>query len=309
MSRQRETASRRHWNGAVLRFAPSPNGHLHLGHAYSALLNCHLAELYGGRFLLRIEDIDRARCTPELTADCLADLAWLGLTWEEPVRRQSGHLSDYAAGLEQLRMQGLVYPCFCSRQDIAKAVARHGMEGGIADAGNSVSWPRDPDGAWHYPMICKMIDPDESRKRLMQGEPHAWRLDMRKALSRCKAALSYRCILSDDRVVRVPIRAERWGDPILARRDIGTSYHLAVTLDDAIQGMTHVVRGRDLEAATDIHVVVQNLLSLPIPLYHFHDLIKDEEGGKLSKSRQSTSLRQLRAEGWTSAQVREHLGF
>jgi glutamyl-Q tRNA(Asp) synthetase len=307
MLRQPEIASQGHWIGPVLRFAPSPNGYLHLGHAYSALLNCHLAERHGGRFLLRIEDIDRIRCTQPLIEACLADLTWLGLRWEEPVRRQSDHLSDYAAGLERLRMQGLVYPCFCSRQDIAKAVARHEKAAPIA--GNGTSWPHDPDGAWHYPMSCKMLDPDESRKRIMQGELDVWRLDMRKALSRCGAGLSYRCIMDDDRVVHVPIRPERWGDPILARRDIGTSYHLAVTLDDAIQGITHVVRGRDLEAATDIHVVLHNLLGLPVPLYHFHDLVKDEGGDKLSKSRQSTSLRQLRAEGWTPALVRQQLGF
>lgn len=274
-----------------LRFAPSPNGRLHLGHAYSALLNARIAERMGGNFLLRIEDIDHTRCTPALTEHCLTDLAWLGLTWENPVRIQSDHYANYAASLATLKAQGLLYPCFCTRAEVATA-----------------STATDPDGAPLYPGTCRHLDDDAVNARL--ATPHSWRIDMEKSLSATGSKWCYPRFDptsgSTDEHIAHPAR---WGDAILARKDIGTSYHIAVVTDDALQGITHIVRGADLEAATDLHVLLQHLLGLPMPHYHHHALLTDEDGDKLAKRKHSTSLADLRAQGATPEQLRAQLGF
>jgi len=286
----------------VFRFAPSPNGQLHLGHAYSALLNAALAEAFGGRFLLRIEDIDITRCRPEWISAIFDDLAWLGLTWEEPVRRQSAHFGDYRTAAASLRDRDLLYPCFCSRREIAETVARK-------EARSARAWPRDPDGAPLYPGTCRALDPDERARRIAAGTPVAWRLDCAKALAEAPSPHGYRCFDptgADHGVVAEPAR---WGDAVVVRKETPTSYHLSVVVDDAVQGVTHVVRGTDLEAATDLHVLLQALLGLPTPRYHHHRLVRDGEGDKLSKSLRSESLADLRARGVTAAEIRESLGF
>jgi len=273
----------------AFRFAPSPNGELHLGHAYSALLNARMAMEHGGRFLIRIEDIDTVRCTAELAAGALADLAWLGLAWEEPVRVQSRHMNDYAATQKRLADMGLLYPCFCSRKDIAA---------------RSVEGRRDPEGQPLYPGTCRGVTASEIEDRIARGIPYALRLDMRLALSRLAVVPSF--VEQGKTVTADPAP---WGDVVLARKDIGTSYHIAVVTDDALQGISHVVRGRDLHAATTIHRLLQELLGLPAPTYHHHELIGDETGRKLSKSAGDISLRTLREQGVSAADIRRALGF
>lgn len=286
----------------VFRFAPSPNGRLHLGHALSALSNEALARQFGGRLLLRIEDIDLTRCRPKF-ADCLMeDLAWLGIAFEPEMRRQSQHFDDYERALAALQQRGLIYPCFCSRQDIRAEVAARQAETGQV-------WPRDPDDAPLYPGRCRGLDPGEAARRIAAGEAHVLRLDMARAIAAVGPGLSYSVFDSGRARHDVVVAAERWGDVVLARKDVPTSYHLSVVVDDALQGVTHVVRGRDLEAATDIHVVLQRLLGLPTPLYHFHRLLLDDDGRKLAKSRQSESLAELRAAGTSAEAVRRQLGF
>ena len=275
----------------VFRFAPSPNGYLHLGHACSALINQRLAREAGGRLLLRIEDIDTVRCTDALVQATCEDLAWLGVTWERPVLRQSTQFSRYQTVRVTLQQRGLVYPCCCSRQDIARAVARREMETGQ-------SWPRDPDGAPLYPGTCRG-----------RGAPEAgaaWRLDMARALGEVG---DIPLVWDEAGEGRVAANPAIWGDVILARKDIPTSYHLSVVLDDALQGVSDVVRGRDLFAATAIHRLLQTLLGLPAPRYRHHALLTDAAGQKLAKSRSSTPLRQLRAEGVTAREIRAQLGF
>ncbi|WP_353184945.1 tRNA glutamyl-Q(34) synthetase GluQRS [Bosea sp. (in: a-proteobacteria)] len=285
----------------VFRFAPSPNGRLHLGHSLSALTNEALARRFGGRLLLRIEDIDRDRCLPEFVDGIRADLDWLGIRFEQPVRRQSGHFGDYASTLASLRARRLVYPCFCSRREIRAAVmARESAAGG--------TWPADPDGAPLYPGSCKMLEETEAARRIAAGEPHVLRLDMAQAMAAIGDGAGYELFDEEGGRRFVAVRPGRWGDVVLARKDVPTSYHLAVVVDDALQGVTHVVRGRDLEAATDIHVVLQRLLGLPTPLYHFHRLLIDEDGRKLAKSRSSESLAALRERGVTAAMIRQELG-
>ncbi len=274
----------------VFRFAPSPNGFLHLGHAYSALLNFHLARDSGGRFLLRIEDIDRGRARPEYEAAIYEDLAWLGLSWETPVRRQSEHFDDYAAALEQLDALGLLYACDCKRSDIAHVAA------------SRPDWPRDPDGAPHYPGTCRDKPRRPAREILAQGGV-ALRLDMAKAAALAGEGLSWR---EGSQVVAAD--PTQWGDVVLARKDTPASYHVAVVLDDALQGVSEVVRGRDLFHATSLHRLLQRLLTLPEPAYFHHGLILDEAGEKLAKSRASKTLRALRAEGASAGQVREMVG-
>lgn len=286
----------------VLRFAPSPNGRLHLGHALSALTNERLARAMGGRLLLRIEDIDRARCTPAFEQGLRDDLEWLGVPFASEVRRQSEHFGDYRAALEGLRRRGLVYPCFCSRQEVRAAASARAQETGEA-------WPVDPDGAPLYPGCCRGLDVGLAEGRIASGAPHLLRLDLERALAAVGEDLAYGVFDASGGVTRVVAQPRRWGDVVLARKDVPTSYHLSVVVDDALQGVTHVVRGRDLEAATDIHVLLQRLLGLPPPLYHFHDLLADAEGRKLAKSRGSRSLADLRAEGVTAAQIRHDLGF
>lgn len=279
----------------VFRFAPSPNGHLHVGHAYSALLNARMAQEQGGLFLIRIEDIDTQRCTDRLVADCLEDLAWLGLVWEQPVMRQSRETKRYRAAAGDLRARGLLYPCFCTRGDILKAAGENP--------------PRDADGAILYPGTCRALSREQVTERVAKGEPHALRLNLSRAASEVDFnALRWR-ETGDGREADTPADPAIWGDVVLVRKDIPTSYHLAVVVDDAMQGVTHVVRGRDLYAATAIHRLLQVLLGLPAPVYHHHALIVDAEGRKLSKSAVSTPLRQLRAEGVTPDDIRRRLGF
>jgi len=282
----------------VLRFAPSPTGYLHIGHAFSALFTARMAERLEGRFLLRIEDTDATRCRPEFEAAIYEDLAWVGLAWEEPARRQSDHLADYAAALDALRGMGVAFPCFASRKEIAEAAERLGPD-----------WPRDPDGAPLYPGIWRDADPSAAAARIAAGEPYAMRLDNTKARARANVRLSYVCFDEAGQTREVMAHPERWGDILLASRDRPASYHLAVVVDDALQGITHVTRGADLEAATDIHRLLQALLGLPAPLYCHHRLIFDPFGRKLAKSARDKSLRSLRAEGVTAADIRRQLGF
>lgn len=279
----------------VFRFAPSPNGYLHLGHALSALLNAEAARAAGGRLLLRIEDIDLARCRPEFEAAIYEDLAWLGIGWEQPVRRQSEHFDDYRAALARLEAMGLVYPTFESRAGIAALVAERERQG---------PWPRDPDGAPLYPGAARDIAPDERSRRIAAGESYALRLDMAKAVRRAGA-------LAWDEAGRGTVAADpsAWGDIILARKDTPASYHLAVTVDDALQGVTDVVRGEDLFPSTSVHRLLQSLLGLPAPRYRHHRLILGRDGRKLSKSTAATALRQLRAEGLTPADIRRMVGL
>jgi glutamyl-Q tRNA(Asp) synthetase len=276
----------------VFRFAPSPNGELHLGHALSALLNAEAARDSGGRLLLRIEDIDPERCRPEYEAGILADLDWLGVAFEQSVRRQSEHFSDYAAALDRLRGLGLVYPSFATRGEIRAAT------------GSRPDWPRDPDGAPLYPRLDRGLDPMIAAERIAAGEPFALRLDMAAALART-GPLSWREAGRD----RVDADPAAWGDVVLARKDAPTSYHLAVVVDDALQGVTDVIRGTDLFHATAIHRMLQGLLELPEPAYRHHRLILGDDGRKLSKSSRSTSLRALREAGATPDDIRRLVGF
>jgi len=286
----------------VFRFAPSPNGRLHLGHAYSALLNADLAESLHGRFLVRIEDIDVMRCRPELERGILDDLAWLGLTWERPVRRQSEHFDDYRARAALLRQRGFLYPCFCSRRDVAAAVAQ-------SEAKTGQAWPRDPDGAPLYPGSCRALPPVAAERRIAAGQPFSLRLAHREALASTPGPFRYQRFDRDGRESIVTARPERWGDALIARKEIPTSYHLSVVVDDDLQGVTHVVRGADLETATDLHVLLQVLIGAPTPLYHHHGLVRDPAGEKLSKSLGSETLLDLRERGVTPAAIRQRLGF
>lgn len=289
----------------VFRFAPSPNGYLHLGHAYSALVNFEMARAAGGRLLLRIEDIDAARCRPEFEAAIFEDLAWLGIAWEEPVRRQSEHLASYRRALDRLDRAGLIYPAFESRGDIERMITAREGEG---------PWPCDPDGAPLYPGTARALSASEREKSRASGAPFALRLDMEKALARVGQMTSPLTWTelgggADGESGAIAARPRDWGDVILARKEIPTSYHLSVVVDDADQGVTCVARGRDLFRATDVHRVLQVLLGLPVPIYRHHDLILDSSGRKLSKSTRSTSLRDLRIDGISPAEIRRRLGF
>jgi glutamyl-Q tRNA(Asp) synthetase len=339
----------------VFRFAPSPNGYLHLGHALSALLNAGQAAKAGGRLLLRIEDIDRARCRSDYEQAIYDDLAWLGVRWERPVRRQSDHLADYRAALDRLAGQGLVYPSFESRAEVAaQAVAR------------------DPDGAPLYSGAAKSLSAAERERRIAAGEPYALRLDMEAALARVSSLtsplagevarrseseggrvggeqqtsirkvtplpnpppqepalgraqarpgwgreefashafnLSWAESRADGQIETIAANPALWGDVVLARKDVATSYHLSVVVDDALQGVTHVVRGRDLYDSTGVHRLLQALLGLPAPAYHHHRLVLDADGRKLSKSTRATGLRELRAGGKTPADIRAMIGL
>ena len=285
----------------VFRFAPSPNGYLHLGHAYSALLNFDLARQTGGRFLLRIEDIDVSRCKPQFETAIYEDLAWLGMTWETPVRRQSAHLADYRDALEKLSAQGLVYPSFESRAEIAGLVAQREA---------NARWPRDPDGAPLYPGAAKLLSSDERARLLESDAPYALRLDMAAACARA-GALSWieHGGGPDGETGTVAARPEAWGDVILARKEAPTSYHLSVVTDDALQGVSEVVRGQDLFWSTSVHRLLQQRLGLPQPAYRHHRLIRDGSERKLSKSTEATGLRELRAGGATPADIRRLVGL
>ena len=281
----------------VLRFAPSPNGYLHLGHAYSALFNDRLARELGGRLILRIEDIDPQRSRREFEAAILEDLEWLGVTWEEPVRRQSEHFADYELALERLNEMGLLYPCFCTRTDIANAVS------------SLHDWPLDPDGSPLYPGTCKRLSAEDRARRTGSGLHAGLRLDMSAALALAKDRIGWSEYGEASKPRDVTAEPALWGDVLLARKDVPTSYHLAVVVDDALQGVTDVARGMDLFSATSLHRLLQNLLDLPAPNYRHHRLIEDDEGAKLSKSQRSPALRELRAQGVSAAQVRRRLGF
>ena len=275
----------------ITRFAPSPSGLLHLGHAYSALFAWQAARAADGRLLLRIEDIDLGRCRPEFEAAILEDLAWLGLTWEEPVLRQSDRLAHYRVALERLEADGLLYPCFCTRKEIQAEIERAGQA------------PHGPEGPL-YPGTCRALSEDERQARQAAGDGHALRLDMEKAIDRA-GPLSW----IDRNRGTVEAVPESLGDVVLARKDIATSYHLAVTLDDAAQDVTLVTRGEDLFHATHVHRLLQALLSLPVPEWQHHGLLTDERGQRLAKRHDSLSLRALRETGKSPDEIRAMAGF
>ncbi len=279
----------------ITRFAPSPTGPLHLGHAYSALLAHDMARRAGGQFLLRIEDIDQSRCRPHWQDRIEDDLHWLGLTWPEPVWRQSQRRAQYAAALDGLWARGLLYPCTCNRRDI-EAAASAPQEGGAPLVG--------PDGTV-YPGTCRHKPRPETRPQGM-----ALRLDLGRAIRDCPD-LTYdeTGINAGRKAVDPRALPELAGDVVLARREMGVSYHLAVTLDDAAQGITHVIRGQDLEEATPIHVLLQWLLGLPVPHYHHHRLIRDETGKRLAKRDDARAISRFRADGLTPQDIRALVGL
>jgi glutamyl-Q tRNA(Asp) synthetase len=275
----------------VTRFAPSPTGHLHLGHAHSALVGWRAARRAGGRFLLRIEDIDRSRCRPEFTRAIVEDLAWLELDWDGPVRVQSEHFADYRNALDRLARQSLLYPCFCTRAEIKAEVAR-------ADAA-----PHGTDGPL-YPGSCRGLAAQEREARMAAGVPFALRLDVAQAMARV-GPLTWH----DEAAGTIAADPTSHGDVVLARKDTPTSYHLAVTVDDALQGVTLVTRGGDLFAATHIHRLLQALLGLPTPRYRHHRLLADPSGRRLAKRDRAMTLRSLRELGHAPADARAMAGF
>ncbi len=276
----------------VTRFAPSPTGLLHLGHAYAALFASAEAQGAGGRFLLRMEDIDLTRVRPEYEDAICEDLRWLGLAWEEPVRRQSEHFSDYRAALDRLATLGVLYPCFCTRKDIQEEIARAGAA------------PHGPEGPV-YPGTCRKLSTQEVAERRAAGRDYALRLDLTKAMAVTGGDLYWEDLTHGE------FRADpsSLGDVVLARKETPTSYHLAVVVDDASQGITLVTRGEDLLTATHLHRVLQSLLELPVPKWKHHRLITDEQGRRLAKRDEARSLRALRQQGWTLDRVRHELGF
>ncbi len=275
----------------VTRFAPSPTGYLHLGHAFSALTAHDRARAAGGRFLLRLEDIDPGRCRPAFSDAIREDLAWLGIRWDAPPRVQSAHLEDYAAPLARLEATGLLYPCFCTRKGIQDEIAasRHA--------------PHGPDGPL-YPGTCRRLPAEDRRRRLDAGEEYALRLDMTAACARVG-----RLTWHDETTGKTEATPEQFGDVVLARKDVPTSYHLAAVADDARQGVTLVVRGRDLFEATHVHRLLQALLDLPVPLYAHHRLVTGPDGRRYAKRDQSVTLRALREAGQTPQDIRATLGL
>jgi glutamyl-Q tRNA(Asp) synthetase len=271
----------------ITRFAPSPTGFLHLGHAFSALFAWRRAREAGGRFLLRLEDIDPTRCRPEFTASILEDLAWLGLDWDGEVRVQSQHLADYRAVLDALAARELLYPCFCTRADIQQSAAA----------------PHTPDGAPLYPGTCRALSASERETRIAAGARFALRLDMRQALA-ATPALTF----DETGEGTIACHPEQFGDVVLARKDAPASYHLCVTLDDALQGVTLVTRGLDLRPATDLHRLLQALMGWPAPTYAHHPLLTDAAGRRLAKRDHAATLRELRAQGHSPAEVRAFAG-
>lgn len=280
------------------RFAPSPTGHLHLGHAYAALFAAGLARETGGRFLVRMEDTDLVRSKAQYEADILEDLRWLGLTWETPVRRQSEHASDHLAALERLKEMGCIYPCFCTRKEIA------------AEVQQAAGAPQGPDGPL-YGGLCRGMPGDKAQARMAAGDSFAWRLD---------AARAQECVGGEiwfdetgagpeGETGRIRVLPLVYGDVVLARKDGVISYHLAVTVDDALQGITTVTRGHDLFASTHVHRLLQSLLGLPVPAYRHHRLILDEHGKRLAKRDQATSLRHLKSQGVTPEEILQRIGL
>jgi glutamyl-Q tRNA(Asp) synthetase len=270
----------------VTRFAPSPTGYLHLGHVCSAWEGWHAARAAGGCFLLRIEDIDCGRCRPEFEAAIREDLAWLGLDWDGEMRRQSEHFDDYRAALARLDAQGLLYPCFCTRRDIQAEIARAGGA------------PQGDDGPV-YPGTCRHLSPAERAQRVASGIDYALRLDVAAALAQTGAVDWY----EDGR--RIAADPAALGDVVLARKDVPTSYHLAVTVDDALQAVTLVTRGVDLFAATHIHRLLQALLGLPTPAYRHHSLLTDANGRRLAKRDRALTIRAMRETGLSAAEILE----
>ena len=264
----------------VTRFAPSPTGLLHAGHAWSALFAYESAKKEGGRFLLRIEDIDFTRCRREFETALMEDLAWLGITWDQPVRRQSDHLADYSLAVQRLQSMNLLYPCFCTRRDIQREIeqaggAPHGFEGPL------------------YPGICRRLSEDERQARMSSGEQFALRLDLQRALEHVGHELEWIDLAAGTQKAQ----PELLGDVVLVRKDIGSSYHLAVVHDDALQGVTRITRGMDLFEATHLHRLLQALLDLPTPEYHHHSLIVDSDGRRLAKRDNAPTIRSLREQG------------
>ncbi|MEP3431441.1 MAG: tRNA glutamyl-Q(34) synthetase GluQRS [Roseibium sp.] len=290
----------------VFRFAPSPNGHLHLGHALSALLNARAAVALKGRFLVRVEDIDQTRCTPELEREMFEDLDWLGLPLTEPVLRQSEAFPRYRNALEKLQDLGVVYPAYLTRAEIKRFVTEFEADG--------KPWPRDPDGAPIYPGDAAVLSEQEQKARAKSEDPFAVRLNMAVALDQVGRNLTWDEYGAEGKALfeaprQVPVDAAAWGDVVLARKDTPTSYHLSVVVDDAYQGITDVLRGQDLYASTSVHRVLQKLLGLPAPRYRHHRLIMDKDGRKLSKSSQDTSIRTLREAGLSHANMRNLIGL
>lgn len=282
------------WRGEgtrITRFAPSPTGFLHLGHAYSAQFAYEAARAAHGQFLLRIEDIDRQRCRPEFEQAIKEDLLWLGLRWDRPVRRQSEHWGDYERALAKLRQKGVLYPCFCSRKQIQQEVEE-------ADRA-----PHGPSGEPVYPGTCRRLAPAEREAR-MAREPFAWRLDVTKAL-----ALTGELTWIDCRAGEITADPESLGDVVLARKDTPTSYHLSVTVDDAIQGVTLVTRGEDLFHATHVHRLLQALLELPSPRWYHHNLLADRNGQRMSKRNRAMTLRHRRDLGDSPADIWRAIGL
>lgn len=277
---------------AVTRFAPTPSGYLHLGHAYSALIAWETARASHGRFHLRIEDIDVGRCRPEFEQGIYDDLDWLGLRWDHEPFRQSDHMHGYAEALDRLDRLGVLYPCFCTRRQIRAE---------IADAGRA---PHGPSGEALYPGICRSLDVDERLRRMQASEPYALRLDVEKALQ-----LTGPLVWRDLRVGEIQADPASLGDVVLARKDVPTSYHLAVTIDDALQGVNLVTRGEDLFHATHIHRLLQGLLGLPTPRYYHHNLIADSTGLRLAKRNRAITLRTLRHSGKQPADVWRLIGL
>ncbi|ABK46137.1 glutamyl-tRNA synthetase, class Ic [Magnetococcus marinus MC-1] len=279
-------------DGVITRFAPSPTGYLHLGHAYSAWCAFDFAQRHGGRFLLRIEDIDTVRCRPEYTEAIFADLAWLGFYWPEPVRQQSQHMVTYGDALVQLQDLGLLYPCFCTRKSIQQEIA------------NANRAPHGPDGPL-YPGRCRALSMAERMERLHEGQSHALRLDVGRALELLGGVPLH--WVDGEQGVEITATPEIFGDVVLARKESPTSYHLAVTLDDHVQGISHVVRGEDLRQATHLHRLLQALLGLRTPIYHHHPLLTDEQGKRYAKRDKSLTLRALRAEGVSAEAIMQRV--
>ena len=277
----------------VFRFAPSPNGYLHLGHAYSALMNQRMAREVDGRLLLRIEDIDLTRCRPEFEQAIYEDLEWLGLEWETPVRRQSEHFDDYAIGVGKLIKAGLVYQSFLTRAEAAKIAPNQDV---------------DPSGAPLHPLLERDLDWSIITARQFARVPSAWRLNMDKALAVVPAVMNW-IEHGTGRLEVCKADPAAWGDVVIVRKETPTSYHLSVVIDDALQGVTNVVRGMDLYSQTSIHRLLHELLDLPVPHYFHHKLISGDDGGKLAKSASSLPLRELRNQGITAKEIRQSLGF
>lgn len=273
----------------VTRFAPSPTGYLHLGHAFSALTAFDAAQAAGGRFLLRIEDIDQGRARPEFEAAIFEDLAWLGVLWQEPVRRQSEHMADYETALQSLIDRQLVYRCFRTRKEVAEAIASA------------------PHGEIEEAFRGEALPPEEETAKLEAGEVFAWRLSLKKV----RAALgpAYFALVFEDETGPVRAEPDRHGDVVLARKDFGASYHLASVWDDALAGVTHVIRGEDLRQAAHLHVLLQKLLDLPQPIYRHHRLILGADGKRLAKRDSAATLRALRESGKTRHDVRTIVGL